>query len=164
MEPVCCSMSSAIPACFWQVDITPWLPIEAIGHASVLLIHFQVTVLSLQSDQPSLTTPLWPLKLLCCMFSLSDHVCLNDGLPLICRATQQLAGSQSIQWIFHIPNYPWYYPVLLIVGMVKKKKDSKHFWWSLTSSWFTHLRKWYCHWIGVSSEMDHLFLLLLLSG
>lgn len=60
------------------------------------------------------------------MFSLSDHVCLNDGLPLICRATQQLAGSQSIQWIFHIPNYPWYYPVLLIVGMVKKKKKTQN--------------------------------------
>ena len=91
-----------------RLTLRLWLPIEAIGHASVLLIHFQVTVLSLQSDQLSLTTPLWPLKLLYCMFSLSDHVCLDDGLPLICRATQQLAGSQSIRWIFHIPSHPWY--------------------------------------------------------
>ena len=56
------------------------------------------------------------------MFSLSGHVRLDSGLPLICRAIQQLAGSQSIQCIFYIPNHPWYYPVLLIVGMVKKKK------------------------------------------
>lgn len=130
----------AIPACCWQIDITPLTPFWS---------HWECLSAVDTFSGYSVVAPIWSANSdhtvvaletnLCRVFRLSDHVHLDSGLPLISKATQQLADSQGIQWAFRIPSHPWtLFSIVECWNGQKKKKGSKHFWPS-HFSWFTHL-------------------------
>lgn len=93
--PVCLTMREATlhetltssgPGRWTTLDL--WPPLRPISGASLLLTLFQVTVLLFQSDQLSPNKSVWPLKLICVMWSASQTICRQDNnVPFVEKAT-----------------------------------------------------------------------------
>lgn len=107
----------ALPPCSWQTDyIKPLFLFRAIGGASPLRTHLQVTELLLQSNQPAPVTTVWPRKVTWVMCFAFWTIFSLTMVRLIAQATQQCAVRQGIQWTVPAPTIRGH-PVELSFGL-----------------------------------------------